>query len=129
MGKLLAKSKLCSFLKKLAKKGELVIPIECDDGEIRYKAMDDFSRLNLTKQPTFMIKKYFMNSRENVFSFENKKIKGNNDLKKRVIFGCRLCDAASLTRLDRLFLNEYRDELYEQRRKEHCADSSALWRA
>jgi sulfhydrogenase subunit beta (sulfur reductase) len=99
-----------------------IAPIE-DDGLVDFQIFGPESQLRLdVLRPRRSIKEYLFPMTETLFEFsrggETVDIQAREkDLPDTVIWGCRPCDARSLTLLDRVFGDEVRDEGYFARRE------------
>lgn len=126
MGKIIEKSELNSFLENLKNNYELIAPIKSDI--VRYEVVDDVSKINLTEMPYYSFKKYLQPPEFKIADIKDGKLKYNFDVKKRIIFGARLCDLSSVTMLDKLFLDDPADPYYKKVRENtifmgiHCSD-------
>ncbi len=116
MGKLLKKEGLKSFIDSLLARYEVIAPIKKQDIHI-FSRVSSFSQLDLDFINTaYPPKEFFLPAHDNMFSFNNQKIKPIIDDTKRVIIGIRPCDVNSLLVIDRIFLDEHEDPYYKARR-------------
>ncbi len=115
MGKLLKKEDFLKFLEKLKSRGDLIAPVKRDI--LRFEKVTDLKEICFDGLPVFPIKKFFLPPKDEIFSFKFNKIYYRKKFGERIIFGARLCDVNALDRLDKLFLNEYPDETYKERRE------------
>ena len=112
MGVLLKRGELDSFLRGLS--GELVAPVKRD--VTRFETITSFDQISFEKNPVFPIKKYFLPKKESVFNIKNNKTSFSKNFPEITIFGARLCDLNSIIILDKIFLDENPDPIYEARR-------------
>ena len=121
--KVISKQDIAKWLKSLADKYEVIAPIT-EDGVTNFKAVDDFSAIDLDKSPsTSGLREQFTPETEELFEY---KLSGHDaelkpaetEQKERLIFGARACDAAALKYVDAVYSNvEPVDTPYFDRRK------------
>lgn len=117
MGKLIKKEELSSFISDLLRGYEVVAPVERDKA-VFFDKISSPEQIVLDKHTDYPPKRFFLPTPEELFVFDGARINEKKiNEKKRVIFGIRKCDIDALAVLDRVFLEEPKDELYEQKRK------------
>jgi ferredoxin len=122
MVKAIQEEKIPDLLKAMTEKGRRVVaPVE-DDGLVLFRDVGADSHLRLDVLRTRKsIKEFFFPMTETLFRFdytgEGVDFKSpKQELPDTVIWGARPCDAASLGLLDRVFVDENREESYAARR-------------
>ena len=116
---MLAKDKLNDWLTSL-QKYYFLAPTE-SDGVILFKRISDPADIVLDQKAVNSAKRILFPQTETLFTFTtglNKRLdppSGENGT--RIIFGLRPCDAKSLSTLDHVFNDKYRDEHYMQARE------------
>lgn len=117
MGWLLKKEEFNSFIGRLLKHYEVIAPVS-KDGVVSFERVSHAGQIVLDRQADYPPKKYFLPSYEKLFAFSGQKVIDNRaKQKKRAIIGIRKCDIDALAVLDKVFLEEPKDGLYEQKRK------------
>ncbi|MEW6102251.1 MAG: 4Fe-4S dicluster domain-containing protein [bacterium] len=118
---LLDKKDLKGFIEELKKEADVFAPFS-SDGLIFFKEIKDkmpeFTYLNTT----IPLKSLFLPQTEELLRFNIKKdgieiTESPPDNKKRIIIGCRPCDAKALNILDKVFLDFPEDSFYKKRRE------------
>lgn len=134
MIKILQKKKLPQFIERLSQKYQIAAPVAVEndapgqkkDGankQIEYRYVEDFSRVQLDRQPD--------KSPKNILLPQNEKLgteiklnngsssKEENTPEKTLIFGVRTCDIEAIGVLDSVFIGEdYVDPYYENKREQ-----------
>lgn len=109
----LQKEDFPKFIDSLRKKHEVLAPVRQDI--LRYKILDEEDEV-IFEAPPYPAKRFFLPAVEELFSFKKDEIKAEPEIKKRIVFLPR-CDANSLLKIDKLYLDEYKDENYRKRRE------------
>lgn len=112
--KLLAKSKLSSFLQKVSKNSQLIAPVMKDT--LRFEPLHSVEDIEFEGRPIFNIKKFFAKPKHSVFEFKGTSIKENLPSKRYTIFGARLCDVNAMLKIDKLFKDTLEDGYYKKAR-------------
>jgi len=101
--------KMNLFFSKLLKDYELIAPVKRDKIHV-FDSIKNFSEADLNFiNTTFPAKKYFIEHKEKIISYDDKTIIASHDDSKRIIFGIRQ---------DKIFLGgNFKDPYYEKRRK------------
>jgi len=124
MGYLLPKAKLHQFLLALMAEGSFVAPVNRKaDNVVVYEELTDsrdLERLDLSINPQFSHKKFFMPAYEELFTYDMQ-TQQLTDRKmvprRRILFGLRLCDLNAVKIQDALFLGkQYADDHYKKAR-------------
>ncbi len=124
MVKAVQETKNADLFDAMRKEGRRVVaPVEVSEGLVLFRPVVSGSRLRPEVLRTRRsIKEFFFPMTETLFEFDH----GGEavdlqspepDVPETVIWGCRPCDAQSLTLLDRVFGDEHRDEPYFARRE------------
>ncbi|HUV04989.1 MAG TPA: 4Fe-4S dicluster domain-containing protein [Armatimonadota bacterium] len=122
--KIIAKEDVSTWLASLASKYEIIAPVT-EDGVTRFKVIDDPSSINLESPApaNTSLREHFTPETEMLFEYE---LSGQAaevtapeaEVKDRLIFGARACDAAALRYVDAVYSNvEPVDTLYFNRRE------------
>lgn len=117
----LPKEKLPTFLNFIAKKFELIAPIE-KNGLIIFDKVEEIDKIKLDYVNTnYPPKDLFLPDEETLFEFRKKgkefEFKTPIERIRRVLFGIRPCDLHALFVLDKIFIEELKDPFYLERRK------------
>ncbi|MEK6923784.1 MAG: 4Fe-4S dicluster domain-containing protein [Candidatus Micrarchaeota archaeon] len=122
----LRKGDLGKFLRKAAESSELIAPLACADGLVRFQQVRrgdgavtaDLARLDLKRQAFFPAKEFFFPQEEEVLAFEGGGVRPVLPPRvKRVFFGLRLCDLNAIARQDLALLSPPVDAYYARRRE------------
>jgi sulfhydrogenase subunit beta (sulfur reductase) len=124
VGYLLPKSRLRDFLSLLARGSSFVAPLRREsDGVVVFEAVErdaDLERLDLSTNPQFSAKKFFMPASETLFEYdmEGQRVTDRKAVPHaRILFGLRLCDLNSVKIQDKLFLGrQFVDDHYRAAR-------------
>jgi len=108
------------LIDRLRKQYEIIAPVKQGE-DYNFKTINSGQELDLTdyQNTRFSPKKFFLANPETLFVFKKDgKVKMSTKLnnEKRVIFGIRPCDVNGILIMDKLFLENYRDPLYQVRR-------------
>ncbi len=121
MTQIISKSDLITWLNKLAESHVLIGPVNDNAGVTLFRKVSQaeeiaFDFTNTTLSP----KEWFFPPTETLFTVERKdgqvELVPAEDVEAKVIFGMRPCDARGIALLDKPFLNEPADTLYQQHR-------------
>ncbi len=119
---ILNKEHLKSFLRKLAKKHELIAPVKNAGGDTLLEVIHsvDEVTLDLKTKPVMPPKNFFLPRSETLFKYQRK---GNEyrfdemlDDTPRILFGLRSCDLWGILFLDMIFQENFKDRYYLNRR-------------
>lgn len=114
---LLKRNKIGKFINSLSKSYEVIAPVK-KRGIHVFDSINGFEDICLDYQNTiYPPKKYFLPDEEEIFGFDDNKIRTSFNKKDRIIFGLRLCDVNAFLALDHLLLDDLQDDHYLQRRK------------
>ncbi len=102
------KEDLASFVDALKAEGEVIGP-KSNGVELSYLPVEDGSEVDLSKIPLDSPKNYVFPITERVLEVKDSKILAPVEAKKRVLFGIRPCDVASIRCL-RAFFEDYAKE-------------------
>lgn len=118
-GKILLKSELNSFIKRLQGYGEVVAPVRRDI--LRYDIIKNASEICLDGLPRFSLKGFFFPQKQLLFRFRGQSIQSieeeKKENKKYVFFAIRECDSNAFFVNDKLFMDEIPDERYKRTRE------------
>ncbi len=109
----LKKEDFKEFIGSLREKYQVIAPVKQDI--VRYKILKDGDEI-IFETPFHPPKKFFLPAKETLFSFHKEKINAKLKVDKRIIFLPR-CDANALLRIDKLYLDEFKDQNYSKRRE------------
>ncbi|MEW6679732.1 MAG: 4Fe-4S dicluster domain-containing protein [bacterium] len=124
LDKLLNKEKLNNFIEALKKDFSVLVPVK--DGDlIFFKGLKDGIKpfFDYSIASSHPLKSIFLPQTEELFRFKIKKneieiLESSMNDEKRIIIGCRPCEAKGLTIIDKPFLEwQPRDEAYLKRRE------------
>ncbi len=116
MGKVIPKADFNRWLRKLSRKYELIGPVKSD--LVRYSNFERLEDLELSELPYYSFKRYFFPPKEELFSFSKDRVKlPKVKAQRRIIIGAPLADINALRVMDKIFLGDYKDEGYAERRK------------
>jgi len=114
------KKDLFKLFERLNKDYEIIAPVK-NSSDYNFQVINsevlDLSDYINTR---YSAKKFFLPSPEKIFNFtKNKRLKilSNVESKKRLIFGMRPCDVNGLLVLDKIFIDDYPDPFYKNRRE------------
>jgi len=114
------KKDLSKLFERLKKEYEIIAPVK-NGSDYNFQNIDstvlDLDDYINTRYPA---KEFFLPSPEKIFTFtKNKRLKisSNFETKKRLIFGMRPCDVNGLLVLDKIFIDDYPDPFYKNRRE------------
>ncbi|MCK4620359.1 MAG: 4Fe-4S ferredoxin, partial [Desulfobacterales bacterium] len=119
---ILNKEHLKSFLRKIAKKHELIAPVKNAGGDTLLEVIHsvDEVTLDLKTKPVMPPKNFFLPRTETLFKYQRK---GNEyrfdemlDDTPRILFGLRSCDLWGILFLDMIFQENFKDRYYLNRR-------------
>ena len=115
-GFVLKKEDVSSFLEHLKKQARVIAPVQKDI--LRHEPLEDVNDVVFEGLSEFPYKKYFFPNDEVIFFFNRDKIDTPKlNAPKTVLFGLRMCDTAGIAVNDKLFINDYPDKAYMQRRE------------
>lgn len=118
---ILKKNALNSFITSLAKETEVFTP-QIEDGQVMLLPYDESGFTMDYVNFAFPVKEHLFKQKEILFKWENDNGKitaetpGESNIRTRVYFGIRSCDAYGISYLDKFFLEGYRDEFYGRNR-------------
>lgn len=101
------------YLEFLTDKFDLIAPVQQEIVRAKVVQAND---LVVFKAPLYPAKKFFLPKREELFLFENNKIKPDSDEIKTTVLFLNKCDANAVLRFDKLFLQDPVDINYKARR-------------
>ncbi|MBD3253138.1 hypothetical protein GF386_05375 [Candidatus Pacearchaeota archaeon] len=114
MQKILPKSKLNDFLKKLMQKHQVIAPVKEENTKFKILNNQNLKKLYLKKITQVPVKKFFIPDNEILLEYKNDKlIEKKDSTLPRIIFGLRKCDINALLVLDKIM----QDPLYISKRK------------
>jgi len=121
-GIILNKEHLTSFLRKIAKKHELIVPVKNRYGDTLLEvipSVDDVT-LDLKSKPVMPPKNFFLPRSETIFKYQRKgkqyRFDEILDDTPRILFGLRSCDLWGILFLDMIFQENFKDRYYLNRR-------------
>lgn len=79
--------------------------------------IDRIDELALDEQTDFSLRKFFLPNSETLFTFKNNTPQSESEGPEKRIIILRPCDANALANIDRIYLDEYPDENYRERRR------------
>jgi len=117
----LKKEDIQKLLERLKKEYEIIAPVK-QGKDYNFQIINSVQQLDLTdyQNTRFPPKKFFLPNSETLFTFKkNGEVKMSTEIKKerRVIFGIRPCDVNGLLTMDKVFIDDYKDPFYQERRK------------
>lgn len=116
MNVLVKKQDLAKFFDNLHKKYEIIGPTR-KGKVITFDEIDSIEDVCMDEQTDFSFRKLFLPDGETLFDYKDGKPKAPTvEIKKRIVL-CRPCDANALLNIDKIYLDEYQDELYKLRRE------------
>ncbi len=128
----ISKKHVPDFLDSLIEKNFSVIaPVKTENG-VNFQRISGGEEAILDYTNTaYPPKNFFIPNGEILFRYDSKRggVEDTVSRERRVIFGIRPCDVHGLARLDKVFMNEYEDPYYSQKRKDtiviavNCAKS------
>lgn len=114
----LEKSNLSYWLRQLRKEMSLIGPMEGENDDIVFKAVENIHEMVLDCPALIPSPKEFLfPQKEDMFKFSKGKVENLRDKKKRLIFGVRSCDISAIGLLDRFYGGKFIDDYYMSRRK------------
>lgn len=121
MGKFLKRGDLKEFLTILSKKYDVIAPVETDIIRFQKITPKDTDRINFNKNSRVSPVKYLFSNREVLADIVDGKLvppKQDEKIKPKIIFGIRNCDANSIRKLDKMFLEHppVPDQIYKAKR-------------
>ncbi|MFH1760658.1 MAG: 4Fe-4S dicluster domain-containing protein [bacterium] len=127
---------LKTLLQKIRESGYRVIAPGKLDGPVLFGEISSYEEYDEScLKPKRSIKEFFFPRHENICKYRLKESGGaeideiRNYAEKTLVFGCRPCDAASLSIMDKVFEWDYKDNFYLERRKNTTVISFACERA
>ncbi len=121
---ILRKKNLNDMLDKWSKAFEVYTP-QFEDSQVMLLPYEKSGFTTDYINFAFPVKEYFFKERERLFdwSAENGNISldqpGNVPETKRLLFGVRACDLAGINYMDKFYLDDFRDNIYEKSRREN----------
>jgi len=119
--KVLGKEKLPSFFDALKDTGTVFAPVKQGEKTHSFQKVDSLDTVELEYTRTMIPpKKLFIAPEETIFTFDKEKeayIEPEESSERLVLFGVHSCDIHALNLLARVFLEEFTDTLYSERRK------------
>jgi sulfhydrogenase subunit beta (sulfur reductase) len=121
MYKKLHKKNISNFFKRLEELGKIYGPVKTDNSSFEYLEITSFDEISLSHTRTMISpKKFLLQPKETLYEFnekkENYKLKTENQ-PPTIIFGVHHCDIYAINLLDKIYLDENPDMLYDIRRK------------
>lgn len=121
MNFLINKEDFSAFLERLKSDFEVIIPVKKNKSYF-FEVMKSAKELDLDdyQNSIYPPKDFFFSQSEVLFEFKrDSKVKVKSEVKrrKRVIFGIRPCDYNGTLLLDEMFLGEYNDPFYKEKRE------------
>lgn len=118
MNILVKKADFAKFFASLADRYEIIAPVKSPKGFNVFSEIKSFDEVDFSQQTRYSLRKYFLPDGEVLLRYKKgKPIQPEIESKKR-IFIIHPCDANALLRVDKLYLDEYKDPFYAQRRKD-----------
>ena len=121
MMKVLDKGQLSHFFNALQDKGTIYAPIQQSTKTHSFQKVDSLEKVDLDYNRTMIPpKKLFIAPEEAIFTFDQeaeKYIEPEQQTEKLVLFGVHSCDIHALNLLSRVFLEEFKDKYYADRRE------------
>ena len=111
------KKEVPQFLDSLIEMGfEVIAPVKTEQGT-NFSVLEKGSEVELEGRTKYPPKKFFMPDGETIFRYdlEKEKVKTENKVGKRILFGVRPCDVQGLMALDKVFLEK--DPYYRKKRE------------
>ncbi len=116
MGRLIKKEELNRLISRLLGGYDVFAPVE-KEGVVFFGKISSPDEIVFDRHTDYSPKHLFLPSPEEIFCFSGKKMAERTARQKRkVVFGIRKCDIDALAVLDKVFLDEPKDELYKQKR-------------
>ena len=119
--KILGKKQLSQFFKALQDKGTIYAPIKQSSKTHSFQKVDTIENVDLDYNRTMIPpKKLFIAPEETIFTFDQdteKYIEPEQQTDELVLFGVHSCDIHALNLLARVFLEEFKDKYYADRRE------------
>ncbi len=115
----LNKKDLPKLFELLQEFGEVIAPVKKKDSFLRTEPVQSLDEIVFEGVSWFTSKKYTFPEKQTLFKFKGEKVtKWNENPKKRVLFGLRMCDLNAFYINDQLFLNqEPKMKFYEKFRE------------
>ncbi len=115
MNTLIDKKDVSKFFDRLKGQYEIVGPVKREE-IIAFDKISSFDEVVLDKQSDFPPKKYFLPQKQELFRYHKQKITQKLPENKRIVI-MRPCDANGILTLDKVFLDENPDQLYQKKRE------------
>jgi sulfhydrogenase subunit beta (sulfur reductase) len=119
------KEEMEGFLSQAASKYRFIAPSRKED--YGFYQVSSFPEIDLSGKTRFPAKGHLFKNKETICEFDGKELKETLPKpEKKVIFGLRRCDLNSILHQDFIFLQEFDDPYYKERRKDtvliglHC---------
>jgi ferredoxin len=115
---LLKKEDVPKLIESLKTEYEVIAPVK-QGRDYNFQKINSGQELDLTdyQNTGFSPKKFFLPNPETLFKFEKYgKITTEIKSEKRVIFGIRPCDVNAILIMDKVFIDDYKDPFYQERR-------------
>ena len=115
------KEDIPKLIERLKREYEVVAPVK-QGKDYNFQIINSGQELDLTdyQNTRYPPKKFFLSTPETLFVFKkNGKVKMSTKIKKekRVIFGIRPCDVNGILTMDKVFIDDFKDPFYRERRK------------
>lgn len=115
MNTLINKTDVPKFFQNLAERYEIIAPVK-QKAVSRFLPIKQFSDIDFSSQTDYSAKKYFLPAQEELFKYKKAKGEVKIDSSKLIVV-MHPCDANAILNHDRIFLDEYPDPYYKQRRE------------
>lgn len=116
MNVVIKKKDIDKFFTSLKKKYEIVGPKE-REGRCRFEHIESYDDLCLEKQTESSLRKFFLPEGECIFAYNGQKPQEVKVEEPPRIFIMHPCDANALETIEKVYLDEFPDENYRQRRE------------
>jgi ferredoxin len=117
---LIKKEDVPKLIERLKISHEIIAPVK-QGKDYNFQRINSGQELDLTdyQNTRFSPKKFFLSNPETLFTFKkSRRVKMLTKIKneRRVIFGIRPCDVNGILTMDRIFIDDYNDPFYQERR-------------
>ena len=125
----LKKENLFPFLEIISKEAELWAPVKKYEDKHVYKAIEDFSEIDLDYQRTIIPpRKILLPPKTNMFEATQNAYKEDfSHVSKKIIFGIHACDVNALIIMDRFYNFVYDDPYYSRARENTLILGYSCW--